>query len=725
MQRNLREVHPGGFEFVAALKVCTKQKNLDGGFALHCHIAQSGLLETNLHVNCTLLAMYAKCGSLTRAEQVFRKLPRQDVVSWTALISAYADQDKFEHVLKCFDEMQNDGISPNAVTFACILSACNSIDKGQEMHGEVERQGLIAADVVVGNSLVHMYTKLGLLAAAEEVFKRLPMQSIVAWTSLIAGYAHHGDHNKAIECFQEMQVKGIIPNGVTYACCLKACGLKEDIDRGWKIHSELDRRGLLESDPVLAGALLDMYVRCGLPEIAREVFYKLPFKSLVTWNTILSGFTRCSDSSEMSRCFDQLQLEGICPDIVTFLTCLSTCRSPEFIFKGKELHVKLALVGLLEGDLAVGNALVDMYAKCGSLGMAQKVFNNLNTRDAVAWTALMSGFCEFDCYEKALECLEQMKFEGVIPDAVTLSCSLQACCSIGDMNKGREIHYDIIEQGLLKDTIIGNILLSMYIKSGFLQTGKQVFDELIVRDSVSWNTMLSGYAEHGLDEAFKWLERVQLEGLFPNSPMFVLALKACTTVGALNKGEELHREIETLGLLGKDLVLSNTLLNMYATNGLIGQAEEVFDRLSVRDVISWTTLMMGYSQLGESSKVFLTFRRMLVEGIKPDSVAFIMVLTVCARVGALKSTQTFLDMMSRDYGVVPHIKHHGCIVSILGCVGHLETAETMLQIAPFANVTMWDTFLGACRNWGSLRFGQKSSLFSAFKGDTDSIKDSP
>lgn len=711
MHRHPTAVHSSGYGSAAALKVCAKLKDLDGGLWLHCHVVESGLLETNPFVGCALVSMYAKCGSLIKAEQVFKKLPAQDVVSWTTLIAAYADQRQCKKALTSFERMQDAGILPNAVTFSSILRACDSIGKGREIHAEVERHGLLERDVVVGNSLVGMYAKLGSLGMAQEIFNKLPLPNIVAWTSLISGYVDNGESDEAIECFKKMQSEGIIPNAVTFVCCLKACSCTGAIDRGRDIHFELERRGLLEMDPIVGSALLDMYARCGLPRIAQEVFDKLRFRCIVMWNTHLSTYADYGDNEETLRCFEQIQMEGIFPDVVTFVISLTACRSLEIITKGKELHTKLEALGLLESDPAVGNALIDMYAKCGSLGVAWQTLDKLPVRDVVSWTTVMAGYGEYGHFEKALECLGQMKLEGVCPDAVTFACSLKACSSIGATDRGREIHTKIDEQSLLKrDSIVGNTLLNMYVKCGFLALAKQVFDDLPVRDDVSWNTMLSGYAEHGLgDEALKWLDRVRSECVSPSAAMFVLALKACSSIGAMNKGAELHAEIESLGLLGKDLVVGNTLLGMYVTNGLLSRAEEVFDELSARDVVSWTTLMAGYSQLGKRNSVFLTFERMLKDGVKPDSVAFVVVLTVCARSGSLNKSELFFVMMTRDYGIVPHTKHLGCIVNMFGRAGQLDSAVAIMKITPTcANTVMWHTFLEACRNWGCAYLGEKA-----------------
>ncbi|MCO5595953.1 hypothetical protein L7F22_050004 [Adiantum nelumboides] len=326
--------------------------------------------------------------------------------------------------------------------------------------------------------------------------------------------------------------------------------------------------------------------------------------------------------------------------------------------------------GLLETNPFVGCALVAMYAKCGSLLKAEQVFKKLPVQDVIAWTTLISAYGDQGQCKRALKCFERMQDVGVFPNAVTFASTLRACDDIG---KGKEIHAEVERLGLLEKDIV---------------------------------------VEHGPnDEALKWLDRLRSENISPTAAMFVSALKACSTIGATNKAEELHAEIESLGLLGRDLIVGNALLGVYVANGLLARSEDVFGKLGARDVVSWTALMSGYAKLGEMSSVLLTFQRMLSDCVQPDSVVFVVVLTVCARSGAFGKSQTFHDIMTKDYGIVPLTKHRGCVVNMFGRAGNLDSAVAMLKVMPVSsNIVMWRTFLGACREWGCTVSGEESFM---------------
>eukprot|EP00250_Pteridium_aquilinum_P017803 c23789_g13_i2 orf=2-505(+) len=165
--------------------------------------------------------MYANCGMLVEAQDVFDELPSWDIVAWTALITGYAQHDYGDQALTCFELMQLGGFSPNAFTFAGILKACGSVGasaRGQEIHAKVLREGLLERDFVVANALVDMYAKWGLLQKAQEIFDRVRVRDVLLWNSLIGGYAQHEHGEEALDYFKEMRLEGFSPDVMTFAC---------------------------------------------------------------------------------------------------------------------------------------------------------------------------------------------------------------------------------------------------------------------------------------------------------------------------------------------------------------------------------------------------------------------------------------------------------------------------------------------------------------------------
>eukprot|EP00250_Pteridium_aquilinum_P022128 c25307_g7_i3 orf=145-840(+) len=199
----------------------------------------------------------------------------------------------------------------------------------------------------------------------------------------------------------------------------------------------------------------------------------------------------------------------------TLLDSIKACGKQKDLLKGSRIHADILKSGLLSMDLHVGTALLRMYAKCGALAKAQGVFDELPTKDVATWTALIAGYARVRRSQDALNCYERMRCEGIPPSAVTYACILKACGTMGAADKGKQIHDEIVRQGLLQnDIVLGNALVDMYAKCGALAKAQCVLEELHFRDVVSWTTLIAGYAQLGQGEqtlnCFDWMQR---EGL--------------------------------------------------------------------------------------------------------------------------------------------------------------------------------------------------------------------
>ncbi|KAI5063622.1 hypothetical protein GOP47_0022169 [Adiantum capillus-veneris] len=702
---------PNAYSLVALLKACAKTKDVKTGLQIHVDADARGLIDKSLFIGSSLIDMYVKCGLLKKAQQLFDRLPLRNVVLWTALISGYADNGNGEKALHCFEGMVSEGVFPNAVTFTCSLKACSQLrvtDRGQEIHAEVERRGLLETDSIVGNALIDMYAKCGLLELAQQVFDKLPNQDLVSWNTLIAGYASCGYGSKALQCLEQMQLENVTPDYVTYLCSLKACASVGAIHLGQDLHSEIERCKVLKEDLVIGNALVEMYACCGCVLKAQEVFDKLSSHDVISWTSLISGFVEHGYGDRALECFEQMQLKGVPPDAITFVWILKACADTKTVGKGQEIHAEIERRGLLVIDALIGNTVVDLYIKCSLLDIAQQVFDTLPVQNLAAWNALIGGYVDDGSCDEALRCFEEMESEGISPDPVTFICILKACGSTGALNAGQKIHAEIERRRFLRsDVVLGNALLDMYAKCGFLSAAREVCDGLSARNVISWTTLIKGYAEHGHgEEALQCLKLMQCEGVPPNSVTFVCSLKACSGIGAKDKGRIVHIEIERRGLLEVDPVVGNTLVYMYARFGDLAAAQLVFNKLSVQDIVSWTALMAGYAQVGESKNVFNTFDRMIEGGVAPNAVTFVVVLRACSQTGSYSQSQTFFEAMSKNFGIVPGLEHHACVVDLLGRVGHLNEAVARFPTLP--NLVLWHSLLGACGKWGNVKCGAQA-----------------
>lgn len=703
-------VIPNAVTFICSLQACGYIGSIDKGQELHCEIERRGLLHRDIGVSTALVDMYTKCLFFFMAQQVFERLPFRNLVLWNILIAGYTESGYAEEALACFKQLQLKGILPDAITFVCALRACSTIcdiDEGRAIHAEIARHASLVRDLVVGNSLIDMYAKCGWLTIAQQVFDELSIKDLVSWTTLIAGYTDHGLGKEALTCFEQMKIEGFSPNDVSLICSLKACGSIRAAHKGLNLHAEVEKLGLLEENFYVGNIVVDMYARCGLLSVAQNTCEKLRVQNVAAWNALIAGYVDYGYGEEALDCLQEMQLKGVSPDRVTFVLLLKACGSVQAIGTGRQIHAEIERQGLVEGDCMLANTLISLYAKCGLLAMAREMYDKLQVQDVVSRATLLVGYAEHGKPEEILRSIIDQQEIDDVPDAVTFLCSLKACGSIGAEMEGQKLHFEIERQGILeKDPAIGNTLINMYAKCGLLSLTQQMFNRLSVHDVVSWTVLIASLVEQERgEEALMRLEEMQVEGIFPSAATFVCSLKACTIIGAKMKAEEIFADIERQGL-AENVDVANTAVSMFAKLGLLARAQEVFDKISDRDVVTWNALMAGYIMAGKSGSVFNKFYRMLGEGIDPDLVTFVIVLKACSR-SLLKGVSLF-EAMSKDFGLVPALEHHTCVVDMLGRAGQLETAVALIMKMPFTgDHVVWDSLLGSCRHWGDERFAKE------------------
>ncbi|KAH7298306.1 hypothetical protein KP509_25G036600 [Ceratopteris richardii] len=537
------------FGFVALLKACTALGDLRYGVHLHCEFARKSFCQESVIIGTALIDMYAKCHMPIMAQEVFDMLPDQDVVSWTALIAGYAQHGYGKEAIRCFELMQKQGFTPNATTFSSVLKACASIgalDKGSQIHDEILGKGLIKTNQIVGNALVDMYAKCGKLDKAQEVFDALPVQDIVSLTTLITGYVKDERGRDALTCLAKMQELGIPADVFTSVACLNACGSILDAESGKKIHADVIKKGLVETNSILGAALIDMYAKCNMLDNAQNVFNKLPNHDINSWNALISAYVQCKCKEEILAFFDEMRLKGFTPDSITFVSVLNACGSIGTAKRGEKVHAEIEEKGLLQYNLLVGNALVDMYAKCGLLAEAQAVFDELQPLDVISWNSLIAGYAHFGDFVNVLHLLHCMKCEGIRPNSITLISALNVLIHEGLVAEGELFfsymseEFDIVPTlehrtrmvGLFgcagqlekavsvfddasypSDIVMSLMLLSACRKCGNLELAKQAFKQAVKldeKDAAAYICMGDMYRDLGMLEEANKVEKMRV-----------------------------------------------------------------------------------------------------------------------------------------------------------------------------------------------------------------------
>jgi pentatricopeptide repeat protein len=428
---------------------------------------------------------------------------------------------------------------------------------------------------------------------------------------------------------------------------------------------------------------------------------------IFSWNMKLAKYVKDGRPEKAMQLFQQMQQEGMSPDTFTFVQVINACAGLGALENGRLVHDQLIQSGC-ESNIFLGNSLVDMYAKCGSIEDAWRVFNKMPSRDVVTWTAMILGHVKCRQGQKALELFQQMQQEGVQPNTVTFVGVINACASVVALEEGRCVNQQIVKCGWESDVFVGSSLVDMYVKCGSMEDAWRVFNKMPSRNVVTWTAMISGHVNCGQGQkALELFRQMQQEGVRPDSVTFVGVLNACASVVALEEGKCVHQQIVECGW-DSDVFVANSLIDMYAKCGSMEDAWSVFNKMPSRDVVTWTTILGGCAMHGHGKEALKHFEQMREEGVQPNDITFICLLSACSHSGLVDEGMHCYASMVTDYMISAKLEHYTCMVDLLGRAGRLQEAENMVMAVPCKpQVAAWMALLGACRIRGNVEMAER------------------
>jgi pentatricopeptide repeat protein len=530
-------VRPNEFTLATGLKACAICMNLSFGKQVHAEAIKVGCFS-DLFVGSVLVDLYAKCGEMELADKVFFCMPEQNDVSWNALLNGYAQVGGGKDVLRLFCRMRESEMKLSKFTLSTVLKGCatsGNLREGQAVHSVAIKIGC-EPDEILGCSLVDMYSKCGLANDALKVFKTIKDPDVVAWSAMITCLDQQGHSQEAAQLFQSMRYAGVPPNEFSFSSLVSVASDLGDLQYGESIHACICKYGF-ENDTSVNNALITMYMKNGSPQAGSRVFEAMRDHDLVSWNSLLSGCHGYEICDLGPRIFSQMLLEDFMPNMYTYISVLRSCSSLLDLGFGKQVHAHV-IKNSLDGNDFVGTALVDMYAKSRCLEDADIVFNRLINRDLFTWTVIITGYAQTDQAEKAVMCLSLMQKEGIKPNEFTLASCLSGCSRIAAMETGKQLHSMAIKGGHV-DIFVSSALVDMYAKCACLEDAEAIFEGLVLRDTVSWNTMICGYSQHGQGQkALETFWTMLDKGTMPDEVTFLGVLSACNHMGLVEEAKK-------------------------------------------------------------------------------------------------------------------------------------------------------------------------------------------
>ncbi|KAG0534796.1 hypothetical protein BDA96_04G310700 [Sorghum bicolor] len=511
------------------------------------------------------------------------------------------------------------GFVPTMFVSNCLLQMYARCGGAAHAHGVFDT--MPHRDTVSWNTMLTAYAHMGDTGMATSLLCVMPDPDVVSWNALLSGYCQRGMFRDLVGLSIEMARCGVAPDRTTLAVLLKACGGLDDLALGVQIHALAVKTGL-EMDVRAGSALVDMYGKCRSLEDALHFFHGMGERNSVSWGAVIAG---CVQNEQLGLGVSQPAYASVFRSCAA-ITCLSTAR---------QLHAH-AIKNKFSSDRVVGTAIVDVYAKADSLVDARRAFFGLPNHTVETCNAMMVGLVRTGLGAEAMQLFQFMTRSGIGFGVVSLSGVFSACAEVKGYFQGLQVHCLAIKSGSDVDVCVRNAILDLYGKCKALVEAYLVFQEMEQRDSVSWNTIIAALEQNECyEDTIVHLNEMLRSGMEADDFTYGSVLKACAGLQSLEYGLVVHGKAIKSGL-GLDAFVSSTVVDMYCKCGMITGALKLHDRIGGQELVSWNSIIAGFSLNKQSEEAQKFFSEMLDMGVKPDHFTYATVLDSCANLATIE-----------------------------------------------------------------------------------------
>ncbi|KAJ6932410.1 pentatricopeptide repeat-containing protein [Populus alba x Populus x berolinensis] len=504
-----------------------------------------------------------------------------------------------------------------------LFETCESMYHLKQIHSRTIKTGIICNPIIQNKILSFCCScESGNMCYARQLFDTIPEPSVFSWNIMFKGYSRIACPKLGVSLYLEMLERNVKPDCYTYPFLFKGFTRSVALQFGRELHCHVVKYGL-DSNVFAHNALINMYSLCGLIDMARGIFDMSCKSDVVTWNAMISGYNRIKKYDEARKLFDMMEEKGILPSSVTCVSVLSACSKLKDLECGKRVQ-KYIRNGVVEVNLKVENALIDMYAACGEMNVALGIFENMKNRDVISWTAIVTGFVNtgqvdaarkyfhkmperdhvswtamidgylrLNYYKEALMLFREMQTSKIKPDEFTMVSILTACAQLGALELGEWIRTYIDKNKVKNDTFVGNALIDMYFKCGNVEKALSIFNTLPQRDKFTWTAMVVGLAINGCgEEALNMFSQMLKASVTPDEVTYVGVLSACTHTGMVDEGKKFFASMTARHGIEPNVAHYGCMVDLLGKAGHLKEAHEIIKNMPMKpNSIVWGALL--------------------------------------------------------------------------------------------------------------------------------------
>ncbi|XP_024311489.1 putative pentatricopeptide repeat-containing protein At5g08490 [Brachypodium distachyon] len=663
------------------------------------------------------------------AHSLFDAVPATDHRHCSELLRARTANGDHSGSISLLRGMLGRGLRPDRLALAAAIKSASALRDGESLgrclHGFVVRTGH-AAGVAVAKAVMDMYGRCGTLADARLVFDEMSCPDTVCWNILITGSSRAGYFDDVFDLFRSMVACGAdesMPTAVTVAVVIPVCAKLRVLRAGMSIHGYVVKTGL-ESDTLCGNALISLYAKCGgsgTMDDAHRAFSSIGCKDVVSWNSIIAGHSENGLFKEALALFGQMTSDKCLPNYSTVANILPVCSFMEHgKYYGKEVHGFVFRVGLYV-DISVCNALMTHYSKVYEMRAAESIFRSMNTRDIITWNTIISGYLMNGYHSRVLDLFHRLLSTGMTPDSVSLISLLTACAQVGDAKGGMGVHGYIFRHPVLhQETSLMNSLVSFYSQCNRFDDALHAFADILSKDSISWNAILSACAKRGkhIEEFFKLFNEMCHEVTRWDSVTILNVVRVSNLCGSTKMVREAHGYSLRVGYIGetsvanaildayakcgypqdadvlfrnlavRNIVTYNTMISCYLKNSSVEEAEIIFNQMSKKDQTTWNLMIQVYAQNGMCDQAFSLFRQLQC----PDTISITNILLACIHLSLVQLVRQCHGYMLR--ASLEDIHLEGSLLDAYSKCGNITDAYNLFQVSPTKDLVTFTAMIG-------------------------------
>nr|XP_043616886.1 pentatricopeptide repeat-containing protein At4g18520, chloroplastic-like [Erigeron canadensis] len=543
---------------------------------------------------------------------------------------------------------------------------------------------------------IHIHTSLNLI---HKPLNKPPKkdQNFICFSSNSNHFQTHPHHNYSPPSCSDNNSNNIgnsyAINGKNLGTLLHYCNTLKEVKR---LHGVVTKCcGVYLDNNLISG-----YVRMGCLSDARKVFDEMRERNVVSWTAMLGGYLKHGFEDEALRLFVDFVESGIQANSKTLVCLLNLCSRRVDFELGRQLHACVFKGNF--GNLIVESAVVYFYSQCGRLDEAFRVFDRMRERDVVCWTTIITACSQHGQTEDAFMLFSRMLSDGFAPNEFTVCSVLKACGEEKALKFGRQLHGTIFKKLFKNDVFLETSLVDMYAKCGVIEDSRIVFDGMRRRNMVTWTSIIAGYARNNLgEEAINLFRVMKRRNIYVNKLTMVSLIRACGSIRALQTGKELHAQI-LKNNIEDNIYIASTLVWLYCKCGDYSCANYVLERMTFRDVVSWTAMISGCARLGHESESLEYLKEMLGEGVVPNPFTFSSALKACARLENVWHGKLIHSSISKS-PALSNVFVGSALINMYSKCGYVEDALEVFDSMPEKNLVSWKAMIvgyaknGLCR----------------------------